>query len=150
MASPPPVALLAASHVLLLNASIDESEMYALWLQLCGYRVTVARDLAAARQVARREAVDVLVVDAFYGASFHHDDFEVQWTRLTHTDSLALVVLSGYLGDGQPMAAHGLRKICVFKPCLPRQLSDAVEDLLSTAQVGRASKGNYVGGYPLS
>jgi len=48
--------------VLLLNASTDESDLYSFWLEGCGYRVTVAQSVAAARQIARKDTVDVLVI----------------------------------------------------------------------------------------
>ena len=118
------------AHVLLLNASHDESDMYALWLEWCGYRVTIAPDLAVARRIAREETVDVLVIDACFGASYRRDEFERRWTGLTHRGELATVVLSGYGTDAPWLAPAGAHRACVLKPCPPQQLSRYIDELL--------------------
>ena len=142
-----------ASHVLLLNASPDESDMYAVWLASCGYRVSVARDLASARRVVRRDTVNVLVIDALFGASSRRAEFERRWTRLTNGEALGIVVLSGYLTDAYRPVRHGARKVCLFKPCLPQQLSRCIDRLLDSAPrhpTIAADKGKHVPGCPPS
>lgn len=135
-------------HVLLLNASPDESEMYALWLESCGYRITVAHDLLAARRIVRRDPVDVLVIDAQFGAC--RDEFEQQWTRSTDREALRIVVLSGYLTDADRPVQRGARTVCLFKPCLPQQLSGWISDLLAVPQPASfaGDQGKPVVGYP--
>jgi DNA-binding response OmpR family regulator len=132
------------SHVLLLNASSDESEMYAVWLAGCGYRVTVTRDLASARRVARRDPIDVLVIDALFGRQFRRGEFQRRWARLAHRDALGIVVISGHLAEAhspQQLAAH---ELCAAKPCLPQHLSGLIDNLLS------GDKGNPLAGCPPS
>ena len=104
--------------------------MYAVWLAGCGYRVTVTRDLASARRVARRDAIDVLVIDAFFGGEFRRAEFQRRWARLAHRDALGIVVLSGYAAEAhgpRQLAAH---ELCAVKPCLPQHLSGLIDDLL--------------------
>lgn len=104
--------------------------MYGVWLESCGYRVTVARSLASARKVARKETIDVLVIDALFGGEFRRVEFQRRWTRLAHRDPLAIVVLSGYLPDAHLPRQPATHELCAFKPCLPQQLSGLIEDLL--------------------
>lgn len=131
-------AVRPSPHVLLLNASLDESEMYAFWLKACGYRVTVAQTIAAARHLARTETVDVLVIDALFGPGSARPEVVRRWSRLAHRDCLPIVVLSGYPSDAG--RASG-RNTVVLKPCLPQQLSGCIEDLLVTPSPRSAASG---------
>ena len=118
------------AHVLLLNASLDESDMYAVWLKLNGYRVTVADDVASARHIVRGDAVDVLVIDALHATDFARTEFVRRWTKLAHRDRLPIVILSGYLTDAQSPTQNA-DEVCVFKPCPPQQLTSHIAELLA-------------------
>ena len=118
-----------APHVVLLNASPDESEMYGFWLGACGYRVTVAQTQAFVRHVIRTETVDVLVIDAVFARPFRRAEFEPRSSD--DRTSLAIVVLSGYLTDATLPVRQGVHEVRVFKPCLPHQLSDYIDGLLA-------------------
>jgi DNA-binding response OmpR family regulator len=117
------------AHILLLTASPDESDMYAFWLQSCGYRVSVAKDRASARRLTRGQGVDVLVIDALF-APAKRAEVARRWRRLAHQHSLSIVMLSGYL-PGDDRYVPGAGELCLLKPCLPHQLSGWIEQLLS-------------------
>jgi hypothetical protein len=131
-------------HVLLLNASPDESEMYGFWLAASGYRVTVARSAAFTRHLIETTAVDVLVIDALFARPFRRADFERR--RDTQRTSLGVVVLSGYPCDATLPPHKGPHEVRVFKPCLPHELSDYVDGLLGVRTSGlfHVGKGNHV------
>jgi DNA-binding response OmpR family regulator len=125
----------SGAHVLLLTASDDESEMYAVYLESCGYRVTVAQNAASARRIARSGSVQVLVIDALFGAGSPRTELTGRWSNLAQRSQLPIVVLSGYLpGAKQPSRTDQLG---VFKPCLPDQLSSHIERLLSAPVANR-------------
>ena len=126
--------------------------MYAVWLESCGYRVTVAPDAASARRIARTENVQVLVIDALFGAAARRAEITRRWSRLAHRDRLPIVVLSGYFTDcGRPPDRD---RLVVFKPCLPQQLSGFIEGLLSppwpSSAAASRDKGKHVVGCPSS
>ena len=114
---------------MLLNAILDESEMYQVGLQSCGFRVTIARDVASARRILRREAVDVLVIDSLYETHYRRAEFVRRWSRLAHRDRLPILVLSGYLTDA-PWATPSAAEVCLLKPCPPNELTSSIARLL--------------------
>jgi DNA-binding response OmpR family regulator len=119
--------LMPPRHVVLLNATADESEMYACWLELCRYRVSVVRELPDACDLAAHETVDVVVIDAifaFRGGDAHFQELR----RLSTRCGFSILTLSGFAPRGENV---------ILKPFLPAQLTEAIDKLLVAAPVPR-------------
>ena len=113
-------------HVLLLNATPDESDMYAWWLEKSGYCVSVVRDVAAVSRVAASSVLDVLVIDAMFAHPDTHTRLPEVLRTLSRRHGFSIITLSGYLPDSCAPQA-GVGETCILKPCLPPHLSASIE-----------------------
>jgi DNA-binding response OmpR family regulator len=115
-------------RVLLVNATRDESDMYATWLRIQGYEATVATDGSSAAALVDQGPIDVLVTDVSIG---NGDSGLALAGHVKENVALAtrVIVLSGY-----PLGAIGRHEsswdVCLLKPCLPGELVNAVERVL--------------------
>ena len=119
-----------ARHVVLLNATRDESDMYAWWLESSGYDVSIVRDIPAVCRLADAGLLDVLVIDAMYSHNGTSVRLPELLTALSHRRGFRIITLSGY-PNRECSSLHSGDEICLGKPCLPPDLSERIEQMLS-------------------
>ena len=124
--------MVRARHVVLLNATSDESDMYAWWLESSGYCVSVVRDGPGVWRLATTDLLDVLVIDAMFAFSETGVQLPEPLKALSRRCGFGIITLSGYLPPCPPEPPP--REICILKPCLPPQLSERIDQLLSGSQ----------------
>lgn len=122
--------------VLVVDDVDDNRDLYATFLEYCGYRVVQAADGEAALATIVRNPPDLIVMDL---AMPRMDGWEA--TRLVksnpRTQGIFVLVLTGHaMQDDLDRARAAGADAIVTKPCLPAQLVAAVEDLLA----GRSSR----------
>jgi CheY-like chemotaxis protein len=121
----------ARPHVLLVEDDRDSREMYALGLDLCGLRVTLAEAAGEALRHCARERPDVVVTDLTLPDMDGLALCEAL-ARAPGTATVPVVALTGRSGGGDlaRAAAAGVRRVIV-KPCPPDELAEAIRAVLS-------------------
>jgi CheY-like chemotaxis protein len=121
-----------ARKILLIDASRDEREMYAEWFRRQGCCTLQAASAADGYRIAVELRPDVVITDVKLSGS---TDGLTLTTRLKHTPEthgVPVVVLSGYVLEADSDNARRVGcDLFICKPCLPEQLSLAVEELLA-------------------
>jgi CheY-like chemotaxis protein len=128
--------------VLVADDNQDSREMYALYLSMLGYNVTVAADGREAVQSARRHRPDVIVMDL--------DMPEVDgWAAIDQlrsdaaTATIPVIVLTGHDSKAQlkdvAIAAGAVSYL--MKPCFPEQLAREVSARLAVRRARIAAAG---------
>lgn len=113
--------------ILVVDDYADAREMYADYLELCGYRVAQASNGAEALEQANALRPDVILMDMSLPVL---DGWEA--TRRLKADertrAIPVVALTGH-----PPEAQGQSVGCeayVLKPCLPEELTEQVQRVL--------------------
>ena len=126
--------------ILIADDDADAREMYALYLDMVGYMVAVARDGREAVKKARELRPDLIVMD------LDMPDID-GWSAIRQlqadadTASIPIVVLTGHdFKDYLKPAALAAGAVAyLIKPCLPEQLAREVSARLAMRRAGTAS-----------
>jgi two-component system KDP operon response regulator KdpE len=124
-----------SGRILLVDDASDDVEMYTMFLEQKGYRVSVAADGEAAVNAALRETFDVAVVDIGLPKL---DGIGVMMVlrNYTKTKRMPLISLSARTGEAVRAAAIDAgANLAVEKPCLPEQLEELISGVLHRQRI---------------
>ncbi|HEX5452989.1 MAG TPA: GAF domain-containing protein [Stellaceae bacterium] len=124
--------------VLLVEDQVDVREVTEMLLEELGYRVLTAPDGVAARRVlASDERIDLLLTDVVMPNGVSGIDLAKEARRLRQ--DLRIVIVSGYLRDGNPNAAMSPGMIFLEKPFRQSELADTIALALGRETAARST-----------
>jgi CheY-like chemotaxis protein len=129
-----------AASVLLADDNQDTRELYALYLSMLGYKVTVAADGREAVHLARSHRPDLIVMDLDMP---HVDGWAAihQLRSDTVAAAIPIVVLTGHDFKAQlkDLAIAAGAVSYLMKPCFPEQLAREVSARLAVQRARLAA-----------
>jgi CheY-like chemotaxis protein len=121
----------AQQAVLLVDDSVDTLEMYALALQLAGYRALTATNAERALGQLEHDHPDAVVTDILFHSGPDGWALIQQIRSNPATQPLPVVVLTGRVESAVAVNAKQAGCIAVLtKPCLPEDLVKVLQDVL--------------------
>jgi two-component system cell cycle response regulator DivK len=135
----------AGRHILIVDDYPDALDIWAIFLRLCGYRVSTASDGAEAIEQAERLLPDLVVLDLEL-PQVSGFDVAKRLRSNPQTQSIPLIAATGYshINQLERARAAGFDQI-VIKPCDPDQLVEEIERLLPAELAPVVSNHNHSG-----
>jgi two-component system, cell cycle response regulator DivK len=128
-----------APLVLIVDDSIDHRQLYAEFLEFCGFRVVTAEDGEQGIAAARHEWPAVILMDLSMPVMDG-------WEAIQHlrddpmTRDIPIVALSAYAFGDDPIRARDVgADLCLAKPCLPSQVARVVRAMLFRSRLSPAA-----------
>lgn len=115
--------------VLIVDDDADARELYAEYLEFCGFRVATAADGMQALILAQQDVPNLIVMDLNMPIV---DGWQAIRELKAHerTSHVPVVAVSGHSGEAAARAREAGAEVCLAKPCLPSQLARAIRALL--------------------
>lgn len=124
-----PVTTADREFVLIVDDAAEARELYAEYLEFCGFHVATAPDGMQALVIAQRETPDIIVMDLCMPIV---DGWEAIRELKAHprTAGVPIIAVSAHHGEAAARAREAGAEVCLAKPCLPSQLARAIRALL--------------------
>jgi CheY-like chemotaxis protein len=115
--------------VLIVDDAADARELYAEYLEFCGFRVATAADGMQALLMAQQDVPDLIVMDLNMPIV---DGWQAirELKANPRTAHVPVVAVSAHSGEPAARAREAGAEVCLAKPCLPSQLARAIRALL--------------------
>ena len=125
----PQIAPEGPQFVLIVDDSADARELYAEYLEFCGFRVATAADGRQALLMTHQDVPDLIVMDLNMPVM---NGWQAIRELKAHkrTSHIPVVAVSGHSGEAATRAREAGAEVCLTKPCLPSQLARAIRALL--------------------
>lgn len=125
----PEVAHESRKFVLLVEDGADSRDLYAEYLDFCGFRVETARDGRQALVLAEQDVPDLIVMDLKPPLPAGWDAIRALKNHQA-TAGVPIIAVSAQIGEAAARAKEAGADVCLPKPCLPSQLARAIRAML--------------------
>ena len=130
---PERTATQAAAVLIVLDEATGRHDLYDEYLQFCGFRVAMARDVTEGLQMARTGLPAVIVLDM----SVRVPDASARVREFKQDPELSripLVAIAPFALDHATLARESGADAWLARPCLPSQIARTIRVLLVTRQ----------------
>jgi CheY-like chemotaxis protein len=124
-----PVPAAERASILIVDDAAEARELYAEYLEFCGFQVKTAPDGMQALLIAQQSAPDIIVMDLCMPIL---DGWQAIRELKAHppTANIPIIAISAHHGEAAVRARDAGAEVCLAKPCLPSQLARAIRALL--------------------